>query len=233
MEIRTAELERKVLHVVLCLILAFPYMIPNFPRAEVFSALALSAALINAVMLKKPLLTQEIRVKLREKRRRALEALKSISPPMMTKNIDSIDSLLTRLEETFEEQISRMERSYERVGGYIGVTHGILGVLIAEVLFKEKAFYGVLALLIIDTVSAVISVVTGFKRRLPFSSTTVDGLIASSATFFVVSVVLLGVEATKAGLAALFLAMVEAYAPEDNLLLPPAGGFLALVLDMF
>ncbi|RLE67751.1 MAG: hypothetical protein DRJ43_06835, partial [Thermoprotei archaeon] len=72
MEIRTAELERKVLHVVLCLILAFPYMIPNFPRAEVFSALALSAALINAVMLKKPLLTQEIRVKLREKRRRAL-----------------------------------------------------------------------------------------------------------------------------------------------------------------
>ena len=232
MRVETAEIERKVLHVALCLMLAFPYVIPDFPRAEFFSALALSAALINAVMLKKPLLTQEIRVKIREKRRKAIEALKSVSPPTVIKNIDVIDSLFTKLEETFEEQISRMERSYERVGGYIGVTHGILGVLVAEVLFKEKAFYGVLALLVIDTISAIVGVMTGFKRKLPFSSTTVDGLIASAIVFSVVSVMLLRVEVAKAGFAALSLALIEAYAPEDNLLLPPAGGFLAFILGI-
>ena len=124
-----------------------------------------------------------------------------------------------------------MERNYEQRGGYIGITHGVTGVLVSEVLFGDKTLYGILALLVIDTTTAFIAELKRPHHNLPYSWSTAEG----SATAFIIyllTLMLLGVDLYRASLMSLALVLVEAYAPEDNLLLPPSGGLLATILSV-
>ena len=224
-------IERKILHFALCLALLLPYIYEETPRVEFFAVLALFVTTINAALLKKPLITSEIKEALRERRRRLINKFAEKAPNSLAKNIQALEELLTRIEEGFEEQIRRMERSYEQRGGYIGITHGVTGVLVSEVLFGTKTLYGVLALLIIDTTSVFVAELKHPQHNLPYSWSTLEG---SSAAFIVytLTLMLLGVDFYRASIMSLALTLVEAYAPEDNLLLPPSGGLLATILGV-
>ncbi len=225
-----AEVERKIVHVVLCLLLLSLYLIRGLPRLEILACLALAAASMNALILKQPLLGKELRIMLRERRRKVLESIKAVSPPL-ARNLLTLEAAISKLEEEFERQIAQMEREYEKVGGYVGLTHGLVGVLVAEALFGERAVYGVIALLTVDAVAALIGLLRRSKLRLPGSLTTIDGLIAGVVTNSIVLAVL-GVDLEKAVSLSIILALTEAYAPEDNLLLPPVGGLLASIMSL-
>ncbi|OYT54159.1 MAG: hypothetical protein B6U76_07770 [Desulfurococcales archaeon ex4484_217_2] len=228
-EIARTELERKILHISLSLLLILPYFWTELNAPIYFAIIALLANYFNALLLKKPLLPQEIKRNFTNMRRNIIFAFIQRAPQPLAKNLETIDLLFEKIEKGIEEEISKIERNYEKIGGYIGITHGVLGVLVSEVLFSKYTFYGILALMIVDPASSVISVFTKFKHRLPRSWSTLEGSITAFLTFFLV-LYTLGVPASQAILISLIGVITEAYAIEDNLLIPVIVSLSAYIL---
>ncbi len=228
-EIARTELERKILHFSLSFILILPYFWTDLNATTYFAIIALLANYFNALLLKKPLLPQEIKKNFTNMRRNVILAFIQRAPQPLAKNLEAIDLLFEKIEKGIEEEITKIERNYEKIGGYIGVTHGVLGVLIAEVLFSKYTFYGILALMIVDPASSIISVFTEFRHKLPRSWSTLEGSIAAFLAFSL-ALYTLGVPAPQAILISLIGVITEAYAIEDNLLIPVIVSFSAYLL---
>jgi len=231
MTLDRAVFMRKVLHVVFCLGLAAPYL-SGFEEYSLyyFAVLALAASYANAVMIKRPLLAYDIKNALRERRRRILLSLLRGAPTAIRREFTDLEQRLESLEDLIEEQIRRMERAYERVGGYIGVTHGILGVLVSQILFGDRTLYGIMALAVVDPVGAVVGSALG-RTRIPLTDATLEGFVAEVAAF-AVALVVLGVDPIRALAVSLAAGLSEVLFVEDNLVIPVASSLAAYYLAL-
>lgn len=231
-------LYRKLLHVLLCLGLFVPYILPlgglrdyGVGREAYYAVLALAATAVNAVVVKRPLIGVELKERLQERRRRLVEELLKLAPSSKIPAVAVVaefEEKLKRLEDSFEEHISRMERSYERVGGYIGIAHGAIGILASHVVFGGYAFYGICALTVVDPIAAVVGSLAG-AHRVPYSSGTVEGALASSAVFALL-LCLCGIDVPRALLISTAASIAELYGVEDNLSIPIATSAAAYFL---
>jgi len=227
------EALRKTLHVLLSTILLLPFneSFVEFMRncwgigpREYYAVLAVSAALVNAAQIKRPLIRDELLKMMRSARKKAMDEIKGLFLSKMSPTVkfvslvDKLDDALTRLEITFSNQIKMLERSYERVSGYVGVTFGVIGAFSAFVLFKNYAFYGILALMIVDPVAALVTKLFG-RKTLPMSRTSIEGAFLSVALFLLV-LLIIGVNTLKALLISVIAAFSEAYGVEDNISIP-------------
>ena len=234
-------LYRKLLHVLLCLGLYVPYL-PYIPllgslgdygvsKEMYYAVLALVAAAINAIIVKKPLIRVELKEKLQERRRKLVEELLKLAPSNRIPAVAAVaefEEKLKKLEDSFEEHISRIERSYERIGGYLGITHGVVGVLVSHVVFGGYALYGIYALTVVDPVAAVAGSLAG-AHRVPYSSGTFEGALASLMAF-ALFLCLLGIDAPRALLISAAASIAELYGVEDNLSIPIAASAVAYFL---
>jgi len=239
------EVLRKALHILLSTVLLLPFneyfveTLRNYwgisPK-EYYAALTIVAAFVNAVQIKRPLMREELLKVMRSARRKVMDEIKSLflnrtsSKVKFVSLVDKLDEALTKLETLFSNQIRMLERSYERVSGYIGVTFGVVGAFSSFILFEKHAFYGILALMIVDPTAALVTRSIG-KRSLPASRTSVEGALASTIIFFLV-LSLLGIDILKSLLLSIVAMLAEAYGIEDNILIPLIVSLFATLLGV-
>lgn len=221
---------RKLLHVALSSLLLVPYIVhvSYISYVHYYIALAVTAAGVNSLLIKKPLLSGEIRKAFESRRRKAFEAILRSSPPYLKELLD-LESKIRKLEAIIQEQLSMMEREYEKKGGYIGIEYGVIGVLFSQIFFGERTFYGVLALMIVDPIAAVVGYRFG-RHRVPPTGSSLEGMVAASAAYMAF-LLALGLDPARAFGASIITCAVELLSVEDNLTLPIASSFLASFLD--
>lgn len=229
------EFVRKGLHFFLSLILLLPFVLNHFKidfDATVFySVLSIAALTVNAIQIKRPLLRSEVKSFMRERREKFFNDIRNYIPlrsRVTGQIVDRVEEKIRGIEDLIDNQLSTVERDYEKRGGYIGLTYGILGVTLSYFLFKDYAFYGVVSLATTDAVATLVGGLTG-THKLPLTSKTFEGSISGFATFFIV-LILTGVPPLGSLLLSIVATMVEAYTVEDNLLLPIAVSFLSYSL---
>lgn len=226
------EIVRKSLHIVLSLILLLPFVLTYFKivfdKAVFYSVLSILTLSFNAIQIKRPLLRSEVKKFMRESREKFFMDIKNFIPvrsQVTSSVLDRIEEKIRGVEDLIDYQLSTVERDYEKRGGYIGLTYGILGVTISYFLFKDYALYGVVSLATTDAVATVVGGLTG-THKLPFTNKTVEGSI-SGFIVFLTALILMGVPFLNALILSVVAMIVEAYAVEDNLLLPIFVSFLA------
>lgn len=196
--------------------------------AVFYSILSILSLTWNATQIKKPLLRSEVKKFMRENREKFFKEIKNFLPlkSQVTSHIlDKIDEKIRGIEELVDSQLSAMERDYEKRGGYIGLTYGVLGVTISYFLFGRHSFYGVVSLATVDLASTIVGSLAG-AHKLPFTDKTFEGSI-SGAILFSITLILIGISPLNAFILSVLAAVVEAYAIEDNLLLPISVSFAA------
>ncbi|RLE78262.1 MAG: hypothetical protein DRJ44_00105 [Thermoprotei archaeon] len=231
---------RKLLHVVFCIGLLLPYLPvlddifskSNLSPSVYYSILAAIATTINAIQIKRPLIRIELKNILQEKRRKMIEDLLKILPAdksFISKSLE-YEEKIRKLEDHFNDYIDRMERSYERIGGYIGITHGVVGVLISNILFENYVVYGILALMIVDPAAAIFGVILG-KHPIPKTNGTIEGSIVAFILFLFFSL-FLNIDLSYAFMLSLTATLTELLSVEDNLVIPLATSAVAYILQL-
>jgi dolichol kinase len=226
------EIIRKSLHIILSLILLLPFILSYsrivFDKALFYSVLSILALTFNAIQIKRPLLRSEVKRFMRENREKFFADIKNFIPVrgQVTGHVlDKIEEKIRGVEDLIDYQLSTVERDYEKRGGYVGLTYGILGVTLSYFLFNDYAFYGVISLATTDAVATIVGGLTG-THRLPFTDKTVEGSV-SGFLVFLTALILIGTSPLDSLILSIVAMIVEAYAIEDNLLLPIFVSFLA------
>lgn len=226
------EVVRKGLHLSLSLILLIPFVLSHFKaelNAEIFySVISILALTLNAIRIKRPLLRSEVKIFMRERREKFFSDIRSFIPlksEVTSQVLNKIEEKIRGVEDLIDNQLSAVERDYERIGGYVGLTYGVLGVTISYFLFKDYALYGIISLATMDFIATIIGELTG-THRIPFTDKTVEGSISGFVMFFTV-LILMGISPSNSLLLSTVAMVVEAYSIEDNLLLPIFVSFLS------
>ncbi|MEM2350933.1 MAG: hypothetical protein QXT26_00820 [Thermoproteota archaeon] len=223
---------RKSIHLILSLILLLPFVLSYFQvyiDATVFySILSILALILNAAQIKRPLLRSEVKNLMRRSREKFFKDIKGFLPlrsQVTSLILDRIDEKIREVEELIDSQLSAIERDYEKRGGYVGLTYGVLGVTISYFLFRNHALYGVVSMATVDLLSTIVGGLAGV-HKLPFTDKTFEGSVSGATLFFIV-LFMIGIPLLNAFILAILAAIVEAYAIEDNLLLPISVSFAA------
>lgn len=226
------EVVRKGVHLSLSLILLIPFLLSHFKaelNAEIFySVISILALTLNAIRIKRPLLRSEVKIFMRERREKFFSDIRSFIPlksEVTSQVLNKIEEKIRGVEDLIDNQLSAVERDYERIGGYVGLTYGVLGVTISYFLFKDYALYGIISLATMDFIATIIGELTG-THRIPFTDKTVEGSISGFVMFFTI-LILMGISPSNSLLLSTVAMVVEAYSIEDNLLLPIFVSFLS------
>lgn len=237
---RTVAL-RKLIHVLLAVLLLLPFINPaalgQISPLTYYCIAVFIAALINSIHIKYPFYRDRLLEAFSAARKKALMDLKNLivtnrvpAGTRLIEGVEGFEEAMERLEEAMKGEIRRIERGYEAMAGYIGVTFGALGILISYVLFKRGTFYGVLSLIILDPVAAIVGSLVG-RHRLPLSSATFEGALAGFTAFSAI-LTILGLRPVQATILAAVASLVEAYGIEDNLTLPVSVAATAIFLGV-
>jgi len=195
---------------------------------EYYSILLVISSIFNSFLIKKPLLSRELQINFEKQRKKIFDLLLKNSPTTF-KSLLSFEKWIASLEKVIQDEIRRMEREYEKKGGYIGIIYGIIGVYISYIIFKKYTFYGIIALMVIDPIAAVFG--KGFgKNRVPITHKSIEGTLFATL-FFTIVLMFLGLHPTKAIIISLLTSLVELFSIEDNLTIPLTSSFLIFFLD--
>lgn len=222
---------RKAIHFSFSLLLILP-LTPSFieassrigitnPALLIYSLLTFFAALVNSIQIRKPNLREEMMRFLRDLRKRSLTKLESLARSLGTQTLlkigfEELDKLFSRAEENLNTIVSRLERDYEKQYGYVCVTFALISILLAYILFNKHVVYGILALAIVDSISAILTALIPtpkvYKHSLPS--------IAISFICFYIPIAILSSSPIKSLVVSVIVILVEIASPEDNLTLP-------------
>lgn len=235
----TSVVLRKLIHVVLSLILISPYIfkellpfIAYINASTLYSILSIAVLTLNVLQLKKPLLRSDIKRIMRTGRRALFDEILRIIPVRkpVSQILDDVDGVIKKVEDLIDDQISRIERRYEKIGGYIGLTYGVLGTTISYFLFRDYVFYGILALMTVDSISTVIGRKYG-KHLIPFTNRSIEGSFAGFIAYYTI-LVALGVNPLASFITSLAATLTEMYSIEDNLFIPVVVALITQILGL-
>jgi len=222
---------RKVIHFSFSLLLILP-LTPSFieasykagitnPALLIYSLLTFFVALVNSIQIRKPNLREEMIRFLRDLRKRSLAKLESLTKSIGTQTLlrigfEELDKLFSRAEENLNIIVSRLERDYEKQYGYVCATFALISILLAYILFDKHVIYGILALAIVDSISAILTVLIPtpkiYKHSIPS--------VVVSFTCFYVPITILSGSPIKSLVVSTIVILIEIISPEDNLTLP-------------
>ncbi len=233
---------RKVIHVMFCIVLLFPFIVDtesflHLTILQFYLVLSLFSLAVNVLQVRRPLIKHELVNAMRRSREKILREIRELRVlkrvPLGVKLVEGfteLDKKIRMMEDSFYTQIDRMERSYEKIGGYMGITAGVIGTLFSYVFFTKYSFYGVLSLLVYDTSSSLFGFAAG-KRKWPKTNKTVEGSVFGLLFFTTVLFFLTGL-LLNSFLISLVAAVTEAYGVEDNLFLPVSTSLVAFFLKI-
>ena len=224
---------RKLIHVVLSVFLIIPFIVNlrayGISTTLYFTLITLGVSVIYVIQVKRPIITIVLLDALTSARRSILQQITK-SPIGSAIPIDTLDDGLMRLERTVKELLESVERDYERRGGYLGILMGAIGVLVSQLLTGNYVIYGIISVIIYDTMSAIGGVLLG-RVKLPFSNATMEGALVGMASL--ATVLFLFTNQLIGSLAiTVVAALAEAYGMEDNLAIPVATSLMAMALKL-
>ncbi len=220
------ELYRKAVHVLLCMLLLLPFYVEMPLHLDAYYGLGLFlAALINSFAAKRIQLLEDLR-SIEE----GVASFRRLLEKHMGEPIRAIEEQLTRIERFALEQISMLERDYEKKEGYVGLLYGMIGVSTTYLLFPSHIYYGALALLVVDPIASLAGMATGETRRPPLHGS-ISGFTAST-TVFALLLYIAGMPASSAVLVSLAASGAELLSVEDNLTIPFAASLAAWLLGL-
>ncbi len=222
---------RKLIHFVFSLLLLIP-LLPSFidtaiqlgisrPTLLAYATATFGAAFVNSLQIRMPNLREEMFKFLRDLRKKSLARLESLAKSLGAQtfskiSFEELDKIFSRAEENLNTIISRLERDYERRYGYVCITFALISILLSYTLFGKYVMYGILALAVVDSVSAIMTALVPrpriFKHSLP-------SILTSFTVFALLLIALSSNVVQSLALAAIAIA-TEALSPEDNLTLP-------------
>lgn len=224
---------RKVVHVLLSTVLLLPYLVDlskyGLTPLLYYSLAATGASLVYAAQIRRPMLTQALLDALLNARQVFFQQLEKY-PRNVKEQVDALNEGLNKLEVSIREFVNSVERDYERRGGYLGMLMGAIGVLLADILAGNYVVYGVLSVMVYDTMSAVGGVALG-RVRIPFTNSTLEGTLVGMACLALLLFLLTGALGS-----ALFIpataAVTEMIGIEDNLSIPLTTSIVAMALRL-
>ncbi|MCS7111714.1 MAG: hypothetical protein N3D82_02375 [Ignisphaera sp.] len=237
------EVFRKMFHLLLTLAMAIP-LTPHYQQiftgmgfpydATLFTyaLLTFASAFINSLQIKVPSIYTTSLKMLKDFRKRIIEYIsESVGVENVSDILRSIDGAFEKHEERFTEFIASIEREYERKHGYIGITFGTISVTLAYTLFGPfPTLHGILALAVVDSITAIVTLLTKERCRKIFKHTTVS-ILTAFVTYSAVCF-LIGRNILTAAAIASAAIIVELLSPEDNLTLPLAIALLTTILHL-
>ncbi|MGC9152414.1 MAG: phosphatidate cytidylyltransferase [Vulcanisaeta sp.] len=224
---------RKLIHVVLSVFLIIPFIINinayGLSTTLYFTIITLGVSVIYIIQVKRPIITLVLLDALTSARRSVLQQLTK-SPISSAIPIEVLDDGLMRLEKTVKDLLESVERDYERRGGYLGILMGAIGVLVSQLLTGNYVIYGIISIIVYDTMSALGGTLIG-RVKLPFSSATIEGMLVGMTALAIILYIftnkLIGSLAVT-----VVAALAEAYGMEDNLAIPVTTSLIAMVLRL-
>ncbi len=221
------ELYRKAVHVSLCVLLLVPfyYRIPLTLSAYYGLGLFLTA-LMNSFAVKRIQLAEDI-----EAIEEHVKAFRGLFEKHLGEPIKVLEEPIAKLEKFALEQISILERDYERREGYVGLLYGMIGVSTTYLVFPGYIYYGALALLVVDPVASLTGMLTGEGRKPPLHGT-LGGFAISSALYATLLYTLMRADPLSATAVAVAASAAELLSVEDNLTIPFAAALTAWLTGM-
>ncbi len=224
---------RKLIHVTLSVFLIIPFIVNletyGISTTLYFTLIVLGVSVIYVIQVKRPIITVVLLDALTSARRSILQQVIK-SPIGSAIPIDTLDDGLMRLEKTVKELLESVERDYERRGGYLGILMGAIGVLISQLLTGNYVIYGIISVIVYDTMSAIGGVLLG-RVRLPFSNATMEGALVGMASLAIV-LFLFTNQLINSLAITVVAALAEAYGMEDNLAIPVTTSLMAMALRL-
>ncbi len=233
LRVRKGVILRKLVHILLSVPLLLPVVMPEaskyLPVGAYYAIMTVVTCLAYAAYVKREVLSQVFSIYLdniRQVLNRSLLSVQSISTT--TAIVQHMKQAFAKVENHLKELIELAERDYERRYSFIGILMGCVGVLCSYVLFNRFVLYGILTLIIYDSVSGLVGAHIG-RHRIPGSVVTIEGAAAGAATLFT-SLSLLHVNPIAALAISIAAVVGEAYGIEDNFTLPVVTSFIAFTL---
>jgi len=202
-----AEIERKFVHMALSALMFAPFYLSSlikYDPAGAYGLIIIAAAWIYAA--------------------RAKGIPKELGQMIRRVRIEGVD----RLASQFAASVERLERDYERRAGWIGLLTGVIGIGGSYIVFKSCFIAGVLAMILVDGISAIAGISFG-RRRIPLSKGTVEGTLAGFLSYFIALVLIL--DPVRSAIIALLTSIAELYGIEDNISVPMVSSFLFYLLS--
>ena len=227
-----ALLYRKLIHLLLSILLIAPLVVGlKESYIEIYyTILLIGSSFLYIYQVKKPLISVVIRSTLEDARNNVKLSIMKVAEMLNMTSVKELLVSMDRLEYTFSEFVKSIERDYEKKWGYLGVLMGMVGVYISYVMVNTYAYYGVLALMFYDTFSALFGSLIG-RTRMPYSSTTIEGIVMGALVFSLVVGLLIGLSyLTWLYIIGLALGVAESYSGEDNLTIPIVASLLTYFL---
>ncbi|MGB9709308.1 MAG: hypothetical protein ACPLRJ_04745 [Infirmifilum uzonense] len=217
------EIYRKIVHVALSLLLFAPFYFKLPPPLNPYSYYSLGlflAAFINSVVVKKDKLTLEINA-LRDELHRFADSIGDIAKMP----ISILEEILTDFHSFVEKQLSLLERDYEKREGYVGLLYGIIGATSSLLVDPSHAFYGIVALAVVDVLASMSSLLIWNKGK------TMGGEAIAFLSFAII-LMSLGVPVLQSILVSAVATLSEYFSPEDNLTVPFFTTIAAFILKL-
>lgn len=234
------EIFRKILHLVLALLMAVP-LIPYYNQIFTdigfsynatlltYALITFACAFVNSLQIRAPSIYTVSLKMLKDFRKKVVEYISSMGVENVSDILRSIDSAFDRHEERFTEFIASVEREYERRYGYIGITFTSTSITLSYVLFGSlPTLYGILALAVVDSTTAIATLLTEKKCRKILKHTIISILIAF-AIYTTICFLVNNNIAVSLAIASTAI-ITELLSPEDNLTIPIITALLASLL---
>lgn len=204
---RVEETLRKVIHMTFSLLLAAPLLLSSFIEPKVLYGAALAIGGIIYSMQVKGIPSW-------------------LRSSMQLPQIRQLESIL----ESFERLINMVERDYERRSGWLGMISGLLGGTSSYFIFGPLAVYGILSLALVDGISTIVGMNVG-RRKIPFSSKTIEGTLSGLLSFWLILFLLTG-DASSSLVVAISSSISELYSLEDNIVVPLVASAFSYLMGL-
>ena len=237
-----SQIVRKIVHILFSLMLLIPVM-PYYrqllrnlmigvdPTLVAYIVLTFGAAFMNSIQIRIPNIRDIFFKFFRDLRKRSLLRLEAVTKSLgmqgLPRGLEELDRVFSKAEENLNTLIAELERDYEKKYGYICITFALLSVLLSYILFQDYVVYGILALAIVDSISAIVTSFTSSMPRI-FKHTIVS--IPITFSVFSTVLILLTSDILKSIIIALGSVVIEVLSPEDNLTLPLFSSTIAYIV---
>ncbi len=234
MKIRKGVLLRKIVHIILSIPLLLPIIVPEagkiLPPGAYYAIATIVTCLGYAAYVKREILNQIFNTYAESIRQILSKSLISIqSFQTNTAIINHVRQAFLKIENHLKELVELAERDYERRYSFVGILMGCVGVLCSYVLFNKYVMYGILTLIVYDSISGLVGSHVG-RLKIPGSIVTIEGAAAGAIALFIVLVTIFKISLIAAAIIALSAIIAEAYGIEDNFTLPVITSMTAFIL---
>ncbi len=225
---------RKLAHVSLSIFLIIPYIadlsITGLSTLQYYTILTIASAIIYCIQVKKPIISTMLSEAISNIRNTIIQQLSKLNDSGII-NMSIITEHLLKFESSFKEILENVKRDYERRGGYLGILMGMLGVFLSYIIVHDYVIYGIISLIVYDTLSAFYGILIG-RTKIPYTHVTLEGTLMGILTYTLILYIFIPqVGILKIITLSIAIGLAECYGIEDNFSIPIVASLITYCLN--